>query len=349
MKYTEDTILSVQSLSKAYKTYKQDPTFMGSLKNFFFRKDILIQALHPISFEVKRGEFLGVLGPNGAGKTTTLKMLTGLIAPTQGQALAFGTYDTSKRDPNYLSRIGMVMGQRQQLLPDLPALDSFYLSKALYEIDDGVFDTRLNDFLDMLSVHDKATVPVRKLSLGERMKMELILSMLHHPEILFLDEPTIGLDFHAAKIIRDFLLRMNREFKMTILLTSHYSKDIEELCDRVILINHGHKVYDGPLSGVDERVHGQRRVELKFKDTHDFEFAKTQIFPNLQKQYSGLILEDSEDINTLRTVMETKETQKILSQIFSQIKPDSLSDLLVGEQPLDETFARIYQNTRFDL
>lgn len=338
-------ILKISDISKTYKTFHQDQTFVGSLKSFFYRKEILVRALKPISFEVQRGEFLGVLGPNGAGKTTTLKILTGLITPSEGQALAFGQYDTSLRLPAYLKEIGMVMGQRQQLFPDLPALDAFHISKALYGIEESVFEERLKGFLDLLEIDSKVNIPVRKLSLGERMKMELILSMLHHPQILFLDEPTIGLDFHAAKVIREFLRYMNKEFKMTILLTSHYTKDIEELCERVLLINHGQLIYDGPLEKLDERIQGQRIIDLKFKSEEELSIFKTQL-SFLQKPVESLTLALHEDPLTQRLLIPTKDTQELLSLIFQQARPNAIADVLVTEQPLDEVFTQIYRNSK---
>ena len=344
MSNKEDIILDVAGISKTYSTYLQSQSFWGSVKNFFYRKNLSVNALHPTSFQVRKGEFLGVLGPNGAGKTTTLKILTGLITPSEGHAQAFGAYDTSKRLPAYLRQIGMVMGQRAQLLTDLPALDSFYLSKALYEIEDSVFKKRLDEFVDMLNVGGKISVPVRKLSLGERMKMELILSMLHHPKILFLDEPTIGLDFHAAKVIRRFLLSMNKDFKMTILLTSHYSKDIEELCDRVLLINHGRLVYDGSLEGVDERIVGQRILDLKFKRVEDLQAFHEKVMPWLKEEFAGLGLGESETPLSLRLLLSTRDSQAVLSKITSLVPEGALADVLLGEQGIDEIFSQIYQN-----
>lgn len=346
MENDQDTILRVEGISKSYKTYEQAPSLMGSVKNFFYRKQLVVDALRPISFTVRRGDFLGVLGPNGAGKTTTLKILTGLISPTTGKATAFSKYDTSRRIPAYLREIGMVMGQRQQLLPDLPAMDSFYLSKALYGIEDDVYKKRLDDFLELLNVKGKASVPVRKLSLGERMKMELILAMLHHPKILFLDEPTIGLDFQAAKIIREFLLYMNKEFKMTILLTSHYTKDIEELCQRVLLINHGQMVYDGPLSGMDDRIYGQRIVDLRFKTLTDIEDFRKNIIPPLQAQSKAFVPTESGDEHTMRFLIPTKDSQELLSQLLLSAKSHSFADIVVGEQALDEIFTDMYKNTK---
>lgn len=341
---TREIILDVQGISKSYTTYKQSPTFLGSLKNLFSRKPLKIEALRPLSFKVRKGELLGVLGPNGAGKTTTLKILSGLIQASQGRVIACGQFETSKRDYAYLRKIGMVMGQRQQLLNDLSAFDSFQLAKALYEIDNHSFDERLQEFISMLNIQDKIMLPVRKLSLGERMKMEIILSILHMPEILYLDEPTIGLDFQAAKTIRQFLLRLNKEMQITILLTSHYNKDIEELCERVLLINHGELVYDGPLSGVDERIHGQRLIQLIFKNEEELaKFVKNGLTEvkalNIEFQ-----LEQSQNERSLVLVLALKDTQQVLGLLLKKIPPGDLVDLTINEQPIEKMFTQIFNN-----
>jgi len=257
-----ELLLDVQNLTKSYVTYHKDPGLRGAIKALFHRVPVAVEAVKPVTFQVARGEFVGLLGPNGAGKTTILKMLTGLIAPSAGRAIAFNEYNVSNRPVRYLERIGMVMGQRNQLNPDLPAIDSFRLAQAIYGVPDNEFQQRLDQMLGLFEAHELTRKPVRKLSLGERMQMEMTLSLLHGPELLFLDEPTIGLDFVAARRIRNFLKAINASLGVTVILTSHYTKDIEELCRRVILINKGTCVYDGLLSQVDERIHGQREVEI---------------------------------------------------------------------------------------
>lgn len=255
-------MIEVKNLSKSYKTYRKEPGLRGAIKALVNRKSLAVDAVRSVSFTVSAGEFVGLLGPNGAGKTTLLKMLTGLVVPTSGGAIAFDQYDVARRPRPYLSRIGMVMGQRNQLNPDLPAIDSFRLSQAIYGVPDDEFNARLDQMIGIFEARELLHKPVRKLSLGERMQMELTNVMLHGPELLFLDEPTIGLDFNAASRIRKFLAMINRQLGVTVILTSHYTKDIEELCRRVILINKGAVVYDGQLSGVDERIHGQRDVQI---------------------------------------------------------------------------------------
>lgn len=337
MESTSPEILSVQNLTKTYVTYRKEEGLVGGFKALFHRQSIEVPAVRGLNLSIRRGEFVGLLGPNGAGKTTTLKMLTGLIAPTNGSATAFGSYDTAKRPPAYLRRIGMVMGQRNQLNPDLPAMDSFRLAQAIYDIDDARLKRRLDTCLALVEVGELIYSPVRKLSLGERMKMELVLALLHEPELLFLDEPTIGLDFHAAKQIRGFLAETNAKLGVTVVLTSHYTRDIEELCRRVVLINHGAVVYDGALSGVDDRIHGQKTVTLTLRDKKSVETMKTIFGEEAQSVDSGA------NANVLRFDTPARTTASLLHRVFECIRPELILDLKVGERPLDEIFSEIYR------
>ena len=345
-----ETIIHVQNLEKTYQTFKKEPGLGGAIKSFFIREAISIYAVKPTSFEIKRGEFIGLLGPNGAGKTTMLKMMTGLIPPTSGTSTTFGRFDSSKRPRDYLRRIGMVMGQRNQLHPDLPALDSFRLSQAIYNIPQEKFDARLNRCLDLFEIHQKLNIPVRKLSLGERMKMELILAILHEPEILFLDEPTIGLDFSAARQIRTFLAEANSKFKITIVLTSHYTKDIEELCRRVILINHGSLIYDGPLDGVDERVQGERQFVVTAADPH----SAASIL-KVVKAIEGITLmtndtegdhaNDSADDVTITFAVPSRLVSETTKILVDAVPASAIRDLTISERSLEDVFAEIYSRT----
>lgn len=331
-------LMQVSGLSKVYKGYRKEVGLRGSFKALFRREVILTPAVTDLNFSINSGEFVGLLGPNGAGKTTTLKMLCGLVQPTHGQAIAFGCYDTSKRNRDYLRRIGLVMGQRSQLNPDLPAIDSLRLAKAIYGLTEDKFTKRLNDCLQIFSIDNKLEVPVRKLSLGERMKMELILAIIHEPELLFLDEPTIGLDFNAAKQIRDFLIKANAELGITVILTSHYTKDIEELCRRVILINYGRMVYDGSLTGVDSRIQDQRSVQVSVRDT----------------SYRNLVIQALNEINITTSIAETEsdaiqftsrrtQISQALDQILKNIPASSIHDIKITENGIDEIFAEIYR------
>jgi ABC-2 type transport system ATP-binding protein len=335
-------MLEVKNLSKFYATYRKEPGLAGSLRALFHREKVEVVAVRPITFSVEKGEFVGLLGPNGAGKTTLLKMLTGLIAPSSGSATAFGEFDVSRRPHKYLERIGMVMGQRNQLNPDLPAMDSFRLAQAIYGVPDDEYNQRLSTLLELFDGHAIASRAVRKLSLGERMQMEMTLSLLHGPELLFLDEPTIGLDFVAAAKIRRFLSQINRLMEVTVILTSHYSKDIEELCRRVILINKGSCVYDGPLAKVDERIHGQREVEITFSDASSAGRARSALV-------CAGVAENEEGLETTtlpQPSVRFKSTPRalgaILLGIFSHVEASSIVDIRVAEAELESVFGEIY-------
>lgn len=244
-----DTVISVKNLTKYYKVYKKEPGLLGSFKSLFSRKFETIKAVDDVSFDIEQGELIGFIGPNGAGKTTTLKVLSGLLYPTSGEVtvLKFNPWD---RKPKFQKQFSLVMGQKNQLWWDLPAMESFILNKAIYEIPEKQFNETLEKLMTLLDVKDIVNVQVRKLSLGQRMKCELIAALLHSPKVLFLDEPTIGLDVVMQKVMRDFIRNYNKEFGATIILTSHYMDDVKELCKRVIMIDHGKKMFDGQLADI---------------------------------------------------------------------------------------------------
>jgi ABC-2 type transport system ATP-binding protein len=257
--------VAVQNLTKTYRVYKRGQGLRGALAALFARKYETVRAVDGVSFAIEPGEFVGFLGPNGAGKTTTLKMLAGLITPDDGKAEVLGHVPWLREDA-YRRRFALVMGQKNQLWWDLPASDSFLLNKEIYGIEETAYRAVLDELLGLLNVADKTGVPVRELSLGERMKMELVAALLHRPEVLFLDEPTIGLDVVAQAAIRDCLRRYNSQHGVTVLLTSHYMKDIQALCPRVIVINHGKIVYDGRLSGIIDRFGRHKLVRARFAE-----------------------------------------------------------------------------------
>lgn len=333
-------LLDVQNLSKSYVTYRKDPGLAGAVRALFHRIPVSVEAVKPINFQVARGEFVGLLGPNGAGKTTILKMLTGLISPSGGRATAFGEYDVSKRPVPYLERIGMVMGQRNQLNPDLPAIDSFRLAQAIYGVPDAEFGQRLDQMLGIFAAHDLVSKPVRKLSLGERMQMEMTLSLLHGPELLFLDEPTIGLDFVAARRIRDFLRAINESLGVTVMLTSHYTKDIEELCRRVILINKGTCVYDGSLSQVDERIHGQREVEIICQDGAIAMSVVSALEAHATQ--APVITGRDDGVASVRVSLTPRTVAKVIHAVTSSVDPAGILDVKIGEAELETVFGEIY-------
>ncbi len=239
-------MILVDQLMKTYPVAIKAPGLRGTISHLLKRQYRQIEAVKRISFEIQPGEVVGFLGPNGAGKTTTLKMLTGLVHPSSGK-VRVADHIPFRRRPAFLEKITLVMGQKQQLLWDLPALDSLRINGAVYNLSDREFKVRVGELSEMLSLAGKLTQPVRKLSLGERMKAELLAALLHQPKVLFLDEPTLGLDVNAQVNVRDFLRIYNQRFGATILLTSHYMADITALCDRVLLIHQGQLIYDGLL------------------------------------------------------------------------------------------------------
>src|SRR6185503_19691802 len=242
----------VNGLTKAFRTYKKLPGFGGAIRGLIHRQYEQTVAVKDVSFKIEPGELVGFLGPNGAGKTTTLKMLAGLLYPTGGAAKVLG-YTPWERDDGYRRQFALLLGQKNQLWWDLPARESLELNAKIYGIPDDVRDRTIAEMTELLAVKEKLNVAVRELSLGERMKMELIASLLHKPKILFLDEPTIGLDVVSQKTVREFLREYNATHKTTILLTSHYMADIQELCKRVIIIDRGSIFFDGALSEVLDR------------------------------------------------------------------------------------------------
>lgn len=261
-------VISVSHLKKHYQVFKKESGFMGSIKSLVHRKYESVPAVNDISFDILEGELVGFIGPNGAGKTTTLKCLSGLLYPTSGSISVLG-FTPQHRRPEFQKQFSLVMGQKNQLWWDLPPLESFRLQQAIYDIPLSDYHQTLSQLVQLLGIDPILTTPVRKLSLGERMKCELVAALLHQPQVLFLDEPTIGLDVVMQKVIRDFILDYNRRFKATILLTSHYMEDVKYLCQRVIVINRGRILFDGQLSEVVNRYSRNKILRLVFSQDFD--------------------------------------------------------------------------------
>ncbi|HKB90754.1 MAG TPA: ABC transporter ATP-binding protein [Opitutaceae bacterium] len=255
-------MIEVENLTRIFRTYKKQPGFWGGVKGLFKREFEETAAAKDISFKISEGEFVGFLGPNGAGKTTTLKMLSGLIFPTSGRATV-GGFNPSERKNEYRRIFALVLGQKNQLWWDLPAIESFNLLRHVYGLPADQYKSTLDELVKLLDVEKKLNVMVRELSLGERMKMELIAALIHRPRVLFLDEPTIGLDVVSQKAVRNFLRDYNRRYRVTILLTSHYMADIKELCERVVVIHKGIKIYDGALDRLDAPGANQKIIRFR--------------------------------------------------------------------------------------
>lgn len=320
-------IIDVQNLKKIYPVAIKDPGLKGTLRHFFRRTYRNVEAVKDVSFQINAGEVVGFLGPNGAGKTTTLKMLTGLIHPSSGQVEVAGQIPF-QRATRFLRQITLVMGQKQQLLWDLPTLDSLRINGAIYGLSDRTFRDRVSELASMLDITDKLNQPVRKLSLGERMKAEMLAALIHHPSVLFLDEPTLGLDVNAQVAVREFLKEYNRRYEATILLTSHYMADITALCERVLLIYQGSLIYDGSLDGLLNRFAPYREVKVELSDPTDAsKLARYGDLESLEGCAASLI------------VKRPKLTETV-SRILADFK---IQDLTVTDPPIEEVIGRVFQ------
>ena len=261
-------MIEAQGLSKQFKNYQKPPGFLASLKSLFHRHYETTHAVQSFDVQINPGEIVGLLGPNGAGKTTLMKMFTGIIVPSEGQLKVLG-HIPAKRDRLFRKQIALVMGQKSQLGWDIPAMDSFQLLQRYYEIDQKNFQQRLSQLAHILDVEKRLHVHVRKLSLGERMKVELMACLLHEPKVIFLDEPTIGLDLIAQKNIREFVYDYHQHTQTTIILTSHYMADVEALCSRIVLILEGEKRFDGPIGEFETLLGHEKTVSFTFADQQD--------------------------------------------------------------------------------
>ncbi|MDC1175367.1 ATP-binding cassette domain-containing protein [Bacteriovoracaceae bacterium] len=261
-------VINVNQLCKKFVSYKKEPGVLGSVKSFFVRNAIEKKAVDNFQMTVKKGEIIGLLGPNGAGKTTLMKMFTGIVVPTSGELTILG-HNPWERDKGFRKKIALVMGQKSQLWWDIPAMDSFTLLQRYYEIPDDRFKERIDHMSEILEVKDLLHIHVRKLSLGERMKLELMASLLHDPEVIFLDEPTIGLDLIAQENIRNFIKEYHRKTKCTIIITSHYMADVQALCDRLVLIMGGTKGFDGPIYEFEKVLGNEKTLSFSFSSEQD--------------------------------------------------------------------------------
>lgn len=323
-------IIQVEHLSKTYSVALKDPGMGGTLRHFFRRQYQRIQAVEDVSFRIEPGEVVGFLGANGAGKTTTLKMLTGLIHPSSGSVQVAG-YEPFRRQSGFLHQITLVMGQKQQLLWDLPALDSLRINGAVYRIPDDEFQRRIDELADLLDMQSKLTQPVRKLSLGERMKAELMAALLHRPQILFLDEPTLGLDVNAQANVRQFLKEYNRRYGATLLLTSHYMADITALCERVLLIHQGKLIYDGQLDDLINRFAPYREVHLELGQPYSLEVLR---------QYGDPCQEPgSSTTTTVRLLVERHALTQTMSRLLSDLV---IQDVMVRDPAIEEVIGRVF-------
>ncbi|MEO0302065.1 MAG: ATP-binding cassette domain-containing protein, partial [candidate division WOR-3 bacterium] len=284
-----NTVIKVRNLHKIYKRPIKEKGLKGALKEFFKRKYEEVYALKGISFEVYKGEILGFVGPNGAGKTTCMKILSGVLYKTEGYVSVLG-FDPFKREKEFLKKITFVMGLEgflEEIVWDISARDGLDFIKDLYEVDDKIFKNNLNEMVEILDVKDILDVPLRRLSKGQKMRLELIASLIYNPEVLFLDEPTLGLDIVSQKNIREFIKYYVDKNKATCILTSHYMKDVEELSDRLIIINKGEIIYEGKVKGAIEKFSGKKLIKFSLKNENDKE--------KLKKFYSKIHQDEEEE------------------------------------------------------
>ena len=321
-------IIEVRQLAKSYRVYNKREGLVDSVRGLFRREYREVKAVQGIDLDVEQGEFVAFLGPNGAGKTTTLKLLSGVINPTSGSASVMG-FTPWERKNEYRRRFALVMGQKNQLWWDLPAQESYRLHQQIYGVPVEEFDSTLAELTDLLDVGGLLSRPVRELSLGERMKMELIAALLHRPEVLFLDEPTIGLDVIAQHNIQQFLKYYQEKRKITILLTSHYMKDIAALCKRVVIIAGGRIEYDGSLSGVIDNFSGHKVMTLQFADGHQ---------PDLSRL--GEVLDETWPKVRLR--VDRRDVPRVLSEV---LRDNPIEDVAVEDVPLEEVIAELFRGS----
>jgi ABC-2 type transport system ATP-binding protein len=322
-----DAVIRVDGLAKDYRVYDKPEGLLASVRSLFHRPSRLVEALKGVSLSVERGEFVALLGPNGAGKTTFLKLLSGIITPSRGTARVLGNIPWERAD-DFRRRFALVMGQRNQLWWDLPAAESFRLHKTIYSIDPARFERTRDELVDLLGVRKLILQPVRELSLGERMKLELVAALLHEPEVLFLDEPTIGLDVVAQHTLHEFLSHIQAERRMTIVLTTHYMKDVAALCRRAIVITGGSILYDGSLEQIVDRFTTHKIVTL------DLDEAPSRVW--LDKL--GFPFEVRGPQVTLRI-----ERQRIADVLPEILRSAQVRDVSVEDVPLEEIVAELFR------
>ncbi len=324
-------VVKVKNLKKHFRVHQKEPGLIGSVKSLFQRKYQTVKAVDGISFSIDEGELIGFIGPNGAGKTTTLKCLSGLLYPDSGsvEVLGFTPWD---RKPEFQKEFALVMGQKNQLWWDLPAIETFILNKEIYEVPEEEFKKTLKELTKLLEVEEILKVQVRKLSLGQRMKCELIAALLHSPKVLFLDEPTIGLDVVMQKKMRDFIKEYNRRYKSTIILTSHYMGDVKELCQRVVIIDKGKIVFDGKLEEIIKKFADNKSISVTLSKETD------------PKQFEAMAEVKEYSYPRLVYSVKRKEVSKVSSRILDKLP---VADLNIEEPAIEDIIRELFTGKNY--
>ncbi|MDD4353045.1 MAG: ATP-binding cassette domain-containing protein [Candidatus Nanoarchaeia archaeon] len=326
-----DNIIEVKNVSKSFKKYKRGDSFFDAFKSLFHREFERIHALKNVNFEIKKGEILGYLGPNGAGKSTMIKLMCGILEPDSGTIKALN-YTPSKDREKYVKNIGAVFGQKSNLWTDLPAIDTFRLNKEIYKISEHDYKKRLDELVELLDVKEIIKSPVRNLSFGERMKCEFIASLLHNPKILFLDEPTVGVDVVAKQNIRNFIKKINKEFGVTVILTTHDIGDVESLCDRIIILDKGVHVYEGSIPLLKKNYLSYKELIVYFeKETKNIEL------PNCE------VIESEPFKATLRVDILNTSISQAIQNLMEKYK---VEDLDIKEESIESIISRIYKSEK---
>jgi len=322
--------IELKNISKSFKLFQREAGLKGALKSFLKREYKEFHALKNVNLNIDKGEIIGILGENGAGKTTLIKLMIGLLYPTSG-SIKINKFIPWEKNHNYLKQVSVVMGQKNQLWWDIPASESFLLNKHIYQLDNKIYERKLNELVDFLDVRSKLDVQVRRLSLGERMKMEIIAALLHSPSIVLLDEPTLGLDVISQSKIREFVKYYNSEYNTTFVITSHYTKDIQEMCKRVFVLNKGEGVYDGDFLSLIKNINPKRRLIFEFNDLPDNKFMN-----QLSSEYSIEINE-----RLLSAELDEYEIQGLLKKLLANYSANNIS---FEDLPVDEAMKNFFQD-----
>ena len=331
---TSESIL-VEQLSKTYQVPEREGGFGAAVRGFFKRKYKDVKAVQEVNFKIEQGEIVGFLGPNGAGKTTTLKMLSGLLHPTGGKAAVLG-FTPWELKPDYLRSMTLVMGQRNRLSWDIPAADSYLLAQAIYRLSDDDYKKTYKELDELLELEPLMKKPVRNLSLGERMKVEIAAGLLHRPKVLFLDEPTIGLDISGQVKIREFLREYNRRTGATILLTSHYMADVTALCERIIIIHHGQLKYDGGIANLSRRIAPFKLIGVRLALSEDEGLEKSN--GRDLSQY-GEPVQNEEDAEKVYIRVKSEDVTKVTSRMLSDLP---IHDITIADPPIEDVIERAF-------